>query len=134
MAISTYLCTLEWGESASDTTKKISIKGFPDLMGDPNLLETTTLSDEAQTFIPGIKQMNTMNFTYNYTVENFQAVKVDENKDLYYKLKFSDGSVFSWQGRHVATIAGKGVDEVVEGGIAIAPSTAVEWDSGSGEA
>lgn len=128
-AISTYLCTLKWGESADAVTKKIDIKDFPDLMGEPNLLETTTLSDGAQTFIPGIKQMDTMSFTYNYTVENFTAVREDEGKDLFYSLEFSDGSKFTWQGSHVATLPGKGVDEVVEAGISIAPSTPVEFDA-----
>lgn len=126
MAISTHLATLKWGESADQVAKKIDIKDFPDLMGEPNLLETTTLSDSAQTFIPGIKQMSNMAFTYNYTKEAFDTVKADEGKQLHYELSFSDGSAFVWQGSHTATIAGKGVDEVIEGGISIAPSTSVE--------
>ena len=126
MAISTYLATLKWGESADAVAKKIDIKDFPDLMGEPNLLETTTLSDGAQTFIPGIKQMSNMAFTYNYTKDDFATVKADEGKALYYELEFSDGSAFVWQGSHVATIPGKGVDEVIEAGISIAPSTSVE--------
>ena len=131
MAISTYGVSLKYGSESPST--EVIIKDFPSLLGKRNALETTTLSDDAQTFIPGIKQMSTMTFTYNYTVENFQAVKSDENKDLFYELEFSDGSVFSWKGRHVATIPGKGVDEVVEAGIAIAPSTPVEWASGAAE-
>lgn len=127
MAISTYLCELKWGTSASQVAKVVPIKAFPDLIGEPNLLETTTLSDGAQTFIPGIKQMSSMNFTFNYTKEDFAKVKADENKDLFYELAFSDGSKFTWQGRHVATLPGKGVDEVVEAGITIAPSTTVEF-------
>lgn len=131
MAISTYLATLKWGTSADQVAKVIDIKDFPDLMGEPNLLETTTLSDGAQTFIPGIKQMSSMNFTYNYTSADFSKVKEDEEKDLFYELAFSDGSKFTWQGRHVATLPGKGVDEVVEAGISIAPSTPVEFVAGA---
>ena len=126
MAISTMLATLKWGTDAATVKKVIDIKDFPDLMGEPNMLETTTLSDSAQTFIPGIKSMDTMNFTFNYTKDDFAAVKADEGKPLHYELAFSDGSAFVWQGSHVATLAGKGVDEVIEGGISIAPSTSVE--------
>lgn len=126
MAISTYLATLKWGTDAATVAKVVDIKDFPDLMGEPNLLETTTLSDAAQTFIPGIKSMDTMAFTYNYTKADFEKVKQDEGKHLHYELEFSDGSAFVWQGQHVATLAGKGVDEVIEGGISIAPSTPVE--------
>ena len=127
MAISTYLATLKWGADESTLKKVIDIKDFPQLMGEPNMLETTTLSDGAQTFIPGIKSMESMAFTYNYTKETFAAVKADEGKPLFYSLVFSDGSKFTWQGQHTATIPGKGVDEVVEAGISIAPSTSVEF-------
>lgn len=126
MAISTYLATLKWGTDAATAAKVVDIKDFPDLMGEPNMLETTTLSDAAQTFIPGIKSMDIMTFTYNYTKADFDKVKADEGKALYYELAFSDGSAFVWQGSHVATLPGKGVDEVIEAGIAIAPSTTVE--------
>lgn len=131
MAISTYLATLSWGTSASQVSKVVDIKEFPDLIGEPNLLETTTMSDAAQTFILGIKQTSIMNFTFNYTKEDFSKVKADEDKELYYELAFSDGSKFTWQGSHVATLPGKGVDEVIDAGISIAPSTTVEYAAGA---
>ena len=127
MAISTYLATLKWGTTADQVAKVIDIKEFPDLMGEPNMLETTTLSDGAQTYIPGIKSMDSMAFLFNYTKEAFAAVRDDEGKQLFYELSFSDGSKCTWQGSHVATLPGKGVDEVVEAGITIAPSTVVEF-------
>ena len=131
MAISTYMATLEWGETADAVKKVIDIKEFPDLMGEPNMLETTTMSDAAQTFIPGIKSMDSMSFTYNYDKTTFAAVKADEGKSLFYKLGFSDGSNFTWQGSHVATMSGAGVDEVVNAGISIAPSTEVVFNAGN---
>lgn len=131
MAISTYLATLKWGTDAASVKKVIDIKEFPDLIGDPNMLETTTMSDDAQTFIPGIKSGDSLAFTYNYTKETFAAVQADEGKSLHYALEFSDGSKFTWQGQHVATLPGKGVDEVIEGGITIAPSTSVEFSAGA---
>ena len=53
---------------------------------DPNLLETTTLSDAAQTYIPGIKSMDLMTFTVNFTKTDFQTCKADEGKTLFYSL------------------------------------------------
>lgn len=126
MAISTYAATLKWGESASAVTKKIDIKDFPDLIGDPNMLETTTLSDDAQTFIPGIKSTDLLTFTFNLDKTSGAAVKDDEDKPLYYELEFSDGLKFNWQGEHTLGVPGKGVDEVVEGTINIVPSTPIE--------
>ena len=129
MAISSYNCVLKWGESAETLAKKVDIKDFPDLIGDPNLLETTTLSDAAQTYIPGIKSTDLMTFTVNFTKTDFQACKADEGKTLFYSLEFSDGAKFTWQGQHTMGVPGKGVDEVLEATINIAPSTAVEFSA-----
>jgi hypothetical protein len=129
MALSTYGVTLKWGASAEAAAKVVDIKDFPDLMGEPNLLETTTLSDPAVTNIPGIKSSDLMAFTCNYTSADFTAVNDDANTALYYVLEFSDGSKFSWQGQHTCGLPGKGVDEVIEFTINVVPSTAVEFSA-----
>ena len=127
MAISTLGVTLKMGESATDLEKVVDIKDFPDLIGEPNMLETTTLSDEAVTNIPGIRSSDMLTFTCNYTKADFTAVNEKANTALYYSLEFSDGSKFTWQGQHTCGVPGKGVDEVIEFTINIAASTAVEF-------
>lgn len=128
MALSSYNVQLKWGTASGTLTKKVDIKDFPDLIGDPNLLETTTLSDPAQTYIPGIKSMDMLTFTFNLDKDTGAAVKADEGKELSYELSFSDGTTFSWKGSHTLGVPGKGVDEVLEGTINIAPSTPIEVD------
>ena len=127
MAINTYGITLKWGETADAVAKKVDIKDFPDMIGDPEMLETTTLSDAQVTNIPGIKSSDMLTFTCNYTKDDFTAVNADANKALHYALEFSDGSKFTWQGQHTCGLPGKGVNEVVEFTINIAASTAVEF-------
>ena len=127
MAISTLGVTLKMGESAEALEKVVDIKDFPDLIGDPNMLETTTLSDEAVTNIPGIRSSDMLTFTCNYTKADFTAVNEKANTAMYYALEFSDGSKFTWQGQHTCGVPGKGVDEVIEFTINIAASTAVEF-------
>ena len=127
MAISSYNVVLKCGESADAVEKLVDIKDFPDLIGDPNLLETTTLSDSQQTYIPGIKTADLLTFTFNYTKEDFQKVKEGEGEEMFYELSFSDGSKFTWKGQHTAGLPGKGVDEVLEATINIAPSSPVEF-------
>ena len=129
MAISTYNVVLKWGESAEAVAKVIDIKDFPDLMSDPELLETTTLSDAQVTNIPGIKGSDMLTFTYNFTKEDFGKVEADANKPLHYALEFSDGSKFTWQGQHTSGLPGKGVNEVIEATVNIAASTAVAFAS-----
>lgn len=127
MAISTLGVTLKMGESAEALEKVVDIKDFPDLIGEPNMLETTTLSDPAVTNIPGIRSSDMLTFTCNYTKTDFEAVNEKANTALYYALEFSDGSKFTWQGQHTCGVPGKGVDEVIEFTINIAASTAVEY-------
>jgi len=127
MAINTYGITLKWGDSAEALTKVVDIKDFPDMIGDPEMLETTTLSDAQVTNIPGIKSSDTLTFTCNYTKEDFTAVNEVAGTALHYALEFSDGSKFTWQGQHTCGLPGKGVNEVVEFTINIAASTPVEF-------
>ena len=125
MAINTYGVTLKWGESAEAVAKVVDIKDFPDMIGDPEMLETTTLSDAQVTNIPGIKSSDTLTFTCNYSKTDFSAVNDDAEKPLFYELSFSDGSKFTWQGQHTCGLPGKGVNEVIEFTINIAASTPV---------
>jgi hypothetical protein len=95
-------------------------------------LETTTLSDEMQTFIIGIQSADAMAFTANYTKADYTAVKADAGKDLYYSLEFGDEGdegIFEWQGQHSVYVTGADVNGVVEMVITIAPSTKPELKS-----
>mgnify|MGYP001041554788 CR=1 FL=1 len=123
MAISTQGVTLKWGTSAASLDKVVDIKDFPDLGGAPEMLETTTLSDEMQTYILGIQGSDMMEFTCNYTKADFEAVMDDADEDLYYALDFGTEGAFEWQGRHTAWVVGAGVNAVTEFKIGIAPST-----------
>ena len=127
MAMNTYGVVLKWGESAENVAKVVDIKDFPDLMGAPEPIETTTLSDAAQTHINGIRSSESMAFTCNYTKADFAKVLADAEKDLHYVLEFADGSQFTWQGQHTCSITGKGVNEVIEYVINVSASTAVEF-------
>ena len=131
MAINTYGIVLKWGESESALAKVVDIKDFPDLIGEPELLETTTLSDQQVTNIPGIRGSDLLTFTCNYTKADFTAVKQEEGKKLFYALEFSDGSKFTWQGQHTCGLPGTGVNEVVEFTVNIAVSSPVEFAAGA---
>ena len=129
MAISTQGVTLKWGTSPQSLDKKIDIKNFPDLGGAPEMLETTTLSDDTQTYILGIQSLDALEFTANYTKEDFEAVLADARKDLYYALEFGENGsegVFEWQGQHTVWVTGAEVNSVVEMVISIAPLTKPE--------
>ena len=126
MAISSYKVELHNSATAEGDFKKfVDIKDFPDLFGEPNLLETTTLSDSMQTYIAGIKSMDALAFTINYEKEIVTTIKSMEGQISYWKVIFSDGSEFSFAGQPSLGIPGKGVDEVLEATLTIVPSSEV---------
>ena len=79
-AISTYKTYLHY-KSGDSYEKLIDIKDFPDLGGEPEMLETTTLSDKMQTYIPGIQSLDALTFTCNYTKEEY--AKLCQQTNIY---------------------------------------------------
>ena len=138
MARSTYLTFLMYKASASaDYTKLVDIKEFPDLGGDPEMLQTTTLTDNMHTYIPGIQSLEGLSFTANYTKSEYTSLKALEGVEKSYAVWFggtvsganvtptgSDGK-FEFDGQLVVYPTGGGVNEVVDMNISIAPSTPI---------
>ena len=143
MAISTYKIFLMSSTDGSTYTKLIDIKSFPDLGGAPEMLETTTLSDAMQTYIPGIQSLDALEFEANYTKADFTKLKALEGKEQQYAVWFggtgegetltpngSDGK-FKFKGQLSVYPVGSGVNEVVNMNINIAPSTPITLDDAS---
>lgn len=132
MAISTYKTYLYGAKKPSTgtptLTKMVDIKDFPDMIGEPNNIETTTLSDAAQTFISGIKQQDTLTFTFNYTKAIWTALAANELQEYVFELRFGDAGadgIFKFEGQYTLGLSGGDVDSVVEATINIVPSTEV---------
>ena len=128
MAISTYGIFLMHKGEGSTYTKLIDIKDFPDLGGAPEMLETTTLSDCMQTYIPGIQSLDALEFTANYTLADFKKIKAMEGTDTAFAVWFGAEGVdgkFEFNGQISVFPVGGGVNEVVGMTISIAPSTPI---------
>lgn len=87
MAISTYKVFL-MKQTAEAWEKLVDIKEFPDLGGEPEMLETTTLSDKMQTYIAGIQSLEGLSFNANYTKADFKKLKALEGKTEKYAVWF----------------------------------------------
>lgn len=138
MAISTYKVFLMESTNGETTwTKVIDIKDFPDLGGTPEMLETTTLSDGMQTYIPGIQSLDALEFTSNYTLEDYKKLKGMKGTEKHFAVWFggtesgdtvtptgTDGK-FKFKGQLSVYPVGGGVNEVVDMKISIAPSTPI---------
>ncbi len=138
MAINTYkIFLMKKATSGGAWEKAIDIKEFPDLGGTPEMLETTTLSDRMQTYIPGIQSLDALKFTSNYTLDEYKKLKQLEGKEEEYAVWFggteagedvtptgTDGK-FKFKGQLSVFPVGGGVNEVVDMTITIAPSTPI---------
>lgn len=136
MAISTYKSFL-MHKVSEKWEKLVDIKSFPDLGGAPELLETTTLSDNMTTNIMGIQSLDALEFECNYTKTDYTKLKELENKDTDFAVWLggteASGSVtptgadgkFEFKGQLSVFVNGGGVNEVVNMTVSIAASTPI---------
>lgn len=142
MAISSYKVFLMMKKDVA-YEKLVDIKDFPDLGGSPEMLETTTLSDKMQTYIPGIQSLDALEFTANYTKADFATLKALDGVEHDFAVWFggteeaniltptgSDGK-FEFKGQLSVYPVGGGVNEVVDMNITIAPSTPITEAAGA---
>lgn len=136
MAISTYKVFL-MKKDAETYGKLVDIKDFSDLGGSPEMLETTTLSDKMQTYIPGIQSLDALEFNANYTKEDFAKLKALEGQELDLAVWFGgneatgtltptgDDGKFNFKGYVSVFVVGGGTNEVIGMTVAVAPSTPI---------
>ena len=117
--------------------KLVDIKDFPDLGGAPEMLETTTLSDSMQTFIEGIQSQDALEFNINYTLDLYKTIDAMKGEENEFAVWFGgteagdtvtptgDEGKFEFKGYISIRVTGKGVNEVREAVLSIAPSTPI---------
>ena len=121
-------------------SKVCCIKDYPDMGGTPSAIECTTLCDEQQRFVPGVKSGEQFSFTANYTASDYSAIQALEGTEQELGLWFGANSSnepdghdgkFEFKGYISVSLVGKGVDEVREMSITITPTTKITFDTGA---
>lgn len=137
MATSSYKTFLMHAKTGTTYEKLVDIKDYPDLGGEPEMLQTTTLSDKMHTYVPGIQSLEGMSFTANYDKEVYTTLEALKDKDESYSVWFGgtesesgvtptgeDGK-FNFKGKLSVFVSGSSVNEVRNMTITIAPSTPI---------
>ncbi len=125
---STINTVLKCGDAKESLAKLCKIKKYPQLGGEPEQLETTDMEDTMQTFVPGVQQVESMQFTANYEKNTYETVKAAADKEKFYQLEFGEAGVdgiFSWKGQHSVFVNEGEVNGVREMTITITPSTVI---------
>ena len=141
MAISTYKVFLMHKTVGEDWEKLIDIKEFPDLGGDPEMIDVTTLSHRQRVYISGIQETEGLTFTTNYDHDDYMKLRALEGREESYSVWFggtenstglptptgSEGK-FTFDGYLSVHVNGGGVNEAVDMNITIAPSTVIDME------
>ena len=118
MAISTYQSYFMQGTGTTTLTwaKLFDFKTDPDLGAAPEQLETTTQSDPAHTYIPGLEANEQKNYTLNYDATVYDSIKALKGQELDVAEWFGANSSGEPDG-HNGKFVGKGyLDIYVNGG------------------
>lgn len=130
-AISTIGTILKFGTTNSSLTQLCEIKTFPQLGGEREQIEITTLSDSQQAFIPGVMSVESMTFSANFLVSTYTTLKTNALTDGYFELDFgAAGGKATWQGQYDVYINEGEVNSPVEMTIVVYPSTAITIAAG----
>ena len=147
MAISTYNTFLMVKGTGNTYSKLVDIKEFPDLGGDPETLETTTMTDAMQTHIMGLQGSEAMEFKANYTLTDYQAVAAVSGVQKDFAVYFgTDDNInksnadptattagnmgkFKFSGQLSVRVNGASVNEVVEMTISIILNSAIAFEA-----
>lgn len=140
MAVSTYKTFLMRRTDLDVWEKVVDIKDYPDLGGEPDMLQKTDMSQRMHTYIPGVQDTGALEFTSNYDLVDYKAVKALEGSEETYAVWFggdergetviptgSDGK-YKFTGMVSVYAKGAGVNDVREMTITIAPTSEIVLD------
>lgn len=134
---STYKTYLMYMTSSTSTQyeKLIDIKSFPDLGGEPERIDVTSLSDAIRKYTPGVQDLSSFQFGANYTAADYAKVKDLEGKQTRYAIWLGaaasgsemvpngENGKWSWTGDVAVFKAGGDVNAAQDMTITMYPST-----------
>ncbi len=118
---------LKFGTTANSLAELCKIKTYPQLNGEREQIESTDLTDTAQTFVPGVQSVENMQFTANFTTTAYTSLKTNALTDGYFELDFGGnaGAKATWEGQYDVYVNEGEVNGLIEMTITVYPSTVV---------
>ena len=123
-------------KKGSTYEKLVDIISYPDMGGEPEQIDITTLTDHMKRSIPGVQEVESLSFESNYTPENYAKLKALDNVASDFAVWFGrnetdkspdghDGK-FEFSGSMVSYLVGGGVNEARKINSIIMPSTEIK--------
>lgn len=119
-----------------DGTELTNLQEIPELGGDTDAIEVTTLADGAHVYTNGIKSYgDSLAFKFLYEHEQFANLNTMSLGDLAsgqpivptWKVQLPDGATCTFEGTCSVKLDGVGVNAALTYTLSIKPSTAMTW-------
>lgn len=112
------------------------IKEYPDLGGSPEAIDVTTLSDHIHKTVPGIQDVDALEFTANYDPTDYSTVNALSGNETNFAVVFGKennsygaNGVFKFKGDACAYVTSGSVNDAREMTIAINLSSEIDFST-----
>lgn len=112
-------------------TELINLMEIPELGGDTESIEITTLADDAHMYTDGIKNYgDSLAFKFLYELEQFEALATDVSTYAQWKVQLPDGETCAFEGTSSVKLDGVGVNAALTYTLSVKPNSAMVWTFG----
>lgn len=127
MAVISKGITLSYKASGSTYTELTNLQEIPELGGDTEAIEITTLADSAHMFTDGLKNYgDSLAFKFLYEGAQFTTLNgLTGSQD--WQVKLPDGETCTFGGTCSVKLDGAGVNAALTYTLAIKPNTEMAW-------
>lgn len=113
--------------AAGDFTQLTNLQEIPDLGGETEAIEITTLADEAHVYMDGIKNYgDSIAFKFLYDKTQFETL-TGLTGTVNWKVTLPDTTTCTFSGTSSVKLDGAGVNAALGYTLSIKPSTAMAW-------
>ena len=114
------------GASGSTYTELTNLQEIPELGGDAEAIEITTLADAAHMYTDGIKNYGD-SLAFKFLYEKAQFTTLNGLGEADWKVELPDGATCTFGGTCSVKLDGVGVNAALTYTLAIKPNSAMAW-------
>ena len=127
MAVISKGIELSYTNGTSVMKNLTNLQEIPELGGDAEAIEITTLADAAHRYTEGIKNYgDSLAFVFLYDAEQFEELN-SLTDDVLWTVSLPDGTECNFNGKGSVKLAGVGVNAALTYTLSIKPTSAMTW-------
>lgn len=108
---------------ATTYTNAEGLLSVPELGGDPEMIDVTTLADTVKHSVPGVQDPGDLQFTFIYDKDEYKKMYDLQGKKVAWEVEFPDGVKFDFQAIPNVKVSGAEVNSAVTFTISMALQT-----------